>query len=166
MSYENTAGLNVNNHYGVRSTGGAVGGETRDGSEVTLRIDLTGKSINEGIAGFVPPYFIPKGAKMVSFDLRIDEAFVVTGTNPTVRLGGAAAATTNGVVLTEAQLEAVGTKAVTAQGAGTWATSSATGTTVAEKVVYAALGGTDTPAVDPTVGKGTLIIKYLDVAKA
>jgi hypothetical protein len=166
MGYENSAGIGVNNHYGARTTGGAVGQETRDGSVVVVRIDLTGQSINDGIGGFVPPVVIPKGAKMEKFRLRVDEAFVVTGTSPTVRIGAEGSETTNGLVITEAELENVGTKTITSTGAGTWAVSSSTGTTAAAKVSFGALGGTNTPAVASTAGKATLFIEYIDLAKA
>lgn len=164
MGYENKAGLNVNNHYGVRSTGGGVGLEHGYNSTFILRIDLTGDSINDAVAGFVPPVSIPKGANFNKATLRVDEAFVVTGTNPTVLVGAAGSVATNGVALTEAELEAVGTKEIASTGAGTWAFNSATGTTAAAKVAFA-LGGT-TPAVARGSGKGTLILEYVNVAKA
>lgn len=157
MSYENSAGLNVHNHYGPRDTGGAVGGETRLGSEVQLRIDLTGRSIVDFLAGFVPPVNIPEGAKMVSYTLRVDEAFDTTGD---LVVGAATAPATNGVTITTAELAAVGTKVVTDTGDGTWDITG-TGTTEADFVGFA--GGIVVD--DPTVGKGTLVIKYLDVAK-
>lgn len=165
MGFENKAGLNVNNHYGVRDTGGGVGVETSSGSNFTLRIDLTGQSINDAIGGFMPPVVVPKGAKFKSAVLRVDEAFVVTGTSPTVRIGASGSIATNGVVITEAELENIGTKALTSTGAGTWSFASTTGTTAAAKVALD-LGGTDTPAVAATSGKGTLILEYVSVAKA
>lgn len=163
--YENSAGLNVHNHYGTRDTGYAIGVETGTSGKKVLRIDLTGKSISDGVTnGFVPPVVLPKGAKIEAYKLRVDEAFALGGTTPTVLVGAEAAPGTNGVVLSKAELEAVGTKTVTSTGAGTWAIASATGTTVASLIGFG-LGGT-TPTVDSTVGKGTLWIEYIDVAKA
>lgn len=164
MGYENKAGLGVNNQYGVRQTGGAVGVEHNYGSLNTLKIDLTGQSIADAVAGFMPPVVIPKGALFKSARLRVDEAFVVGGTSPTVRIGAAGSIGTNGIVLTEAELEAVGTKTPASAGAGTWATNSATGTTAAAKVALD-LGGTS-PTVDATVGKATLILEYVFNTKA
>lgn len=155
MAFENSAGLNVNNHYGARNTGGAVGVEHSKDSVHQLSIEFTGKSLSDG---YVPPVVIPKGALFLRYRLRVDEAFVVTGTSPTLIWGGAAPAT-NGVVLTEAELEAVGTKTPASAGAGTWATNSATGTTAAEEVSFA-LGGTS-PAIAATSGKATLIAEYV-----
>lgn len=164
MSYESLTGLNVANQYGRRETGGAVGVEHTKGTLKTLRVDLTGDSINDAVAGFVPPVSIPKGANFTAYVLRVDEAFVVTGTTPTVRIGSAGSIATNGVVLTEAELEAVGTKELSTAGAGTWATNSTTGLTAAA-LVDIDLGGT-TPAVARGSGKATLILEYVDVAKA
>lgn len=164
MSYENSAGINVYNQYGARSTGGAVGVEHTKGTTKTLRIDLTGDSINDAVAGFVPPVKLPKGANFKSYTLRVDEVFTVTGTSPTVLIGSAGSVATNGVVITEAELEAVGTKELSTAGAGTWATNSTTGLTAAALVDFD-LGGT-TPAVARGSGKATLILEYVDVAKA
>jgi len=163
MSYENKAGLNVNNQYGVRDTGGAVGLEHGYGTEFVLRIDLTGQSIADAIAGFIPPVVIPKGANFDSFKLRVDEAFVVTGTTPALSIGLAGSVGTNYITLSETELEAVGTKEVTATGAGTMAVGSATGTTAAAKLGFALTG--TTPAIAATSGKATLIMKYTCATK-
>lgn len=165
MPFENKAGLNVNNHYGVRDTGGAIGQETRDGTKVVVRVDLTGQSINDAIGGFLPPVFVPKGARFTRATLRVDEVFAVTGTNPVVEVGADGSEATNGVTLTEAQLEALGTYDVSSALSGTWATNAATGTAAAAKIDIV-LGGTDTPAVARTSGKGTLVLEYISVAKA
>ena len=164
MGYENKAGLGVNNFYGVRGTGGGIGVESTSGSEQTLRIDLTGQSIADAIAGYTPPVVIPKGAKFTSAVVRVDEAFVLGGTTPTVQVGAAGSVATNGFVLSKTELETVGTKAVTSTGAGTWAIGSTTGTSAAAKVAFA-LGGTS-PTVASTAGKATLILKFVNVAKA
>lgn len=161
MPYSNTSGLNVYNQYGVRDTGGAVGKMDHDGVEASVAFSLTGRSLNEG---FVPPVVIPKGARFTRAFLRVDEAFALGGTTPTLRVGAAGSIATNGFVVTEAELEAVGTKAPASTGAGTWATNSATGTTAAAKIAFD-LGGT-APTVDAALGKATLILFYIDVAKA
>lgn len=163
MAYENKAGLGVNNQYGARSTGGGVGLEHGYNSTHTLRIDLTGDSVNDAVAGFVPPVVIPKGALIKSIRLRVDEAFNITGTSPTVLVGSAGSVATNGLVLTEAELEAVGTKVPASAGAGTWSTTSTTGLAAAAKVAFA-LGGT-TPVVTAGVGKATLIVEYVNATK-
>ena len=161
MPFENSAGIGVSNHYGVRATGGAVGVETTDSSTHELVVDFTGATLN---GTFLPPVFLPQGALVKSYRLRVDEAFVVTGTSPTVRFGSSGSVPTNGVVLTEAELENVGTKTPASAGAGTWATSSSTGLTASARLAFD-LGGT-TPAVAATSGKAQLIIEYVNRRKA
>lgn len=150
MAYENSAGLGVTNQYGVRNTGGSVGGERATGSFQTLCVNLTGEMLN---SAYVAPAYMPKGAKVTRVLLDVDEAFVVSAAG-TVAVGGTVPGT-NGVVLTEAQLEALGSKDVSSVAAGTWATASATGTTAAQKLTTAITG-----TVAATSGKATLVIEY------
>lgn len=162
MAYENSAGLGVYNHYGVRSTGGAVGVGHSYGTTHTLRIDLTGDSIADAIAGFVPPVSIPKGANFNSARLSVDEVFVIGGTTPHVLIGAAGSVATNGVEITEAELETLGTKELTSTGAGTWAFASTTGTAAAALVAFALEGDT---TVARGSGKATLILEYTFATK-
>jgi hypothetical protein len=150
MAYENSAGLGVTNQYGARQTGGAVGLEHGKTSQHILSVDLTGEMLN---SAYVAPVYVPKGAKIIKAILRVDEVFVVSAVG-TVAIGGTAPGT-DGVVLTEAQLEALGTKDVSASAVGTWATASTTGTTASQKVTKAITG-----TVGATSGKGTLIVEY------
>lgn len=150
MAYENSAGLGVTNQYGARNTGGSVGSERSTGSIQTLSINLTGEMLN---SGYVAPTYVPKGAKVVKAVLRVDEVFVVS-TSGTVAVGGTAPGT-NGVVLTEAKLEALGTSDVSSLAVGTWATSSTTGTSASQKVTTAITG-----TVAATSGKATLVVEY------
>lgn len=163
MGYKNEAGLNVYNHYGVRATGGTVGVERNEGVRWVMKLSLTGQSINDAVGGFLPPFVVPKGANFEKATLRVDEAFVVTGTTPTVRVGSAGSIATNGFVISEAELETVGTKDLASAGAGTWAIGSTTGLTAAAEVAID-LGGT-TPVVATTAGKGTLILEYTFATK-
>ena len=155
MAYENTAGLNVSNQYGPRDTGTTVGVETDKDSIHTMGVSFTSRSLQDA---FMSPFVLPRGAKVLRYLLRVDEAFTMTGTTPTVLVGGAVPAT-NGVVLTAAELAAVGTKTPASTGVGTWAVASATGTTASERVTKA-LGGT-TPAVTVGAGRATLMVEYL-----
>jgi len=161
MGFKNQAGLGVSNYYGARNTGGSVGVEDADGSTLTLSVQLTGQSINDG---YLPPVVLPKGALLRRAVLRVDEAFVIGGTTPTVSIGANGSVGTNYIVLTEAELENIGTKVPASTGAGTWSAASATGTTAAAKVALA-LGGTS-PTVDATVGKAVLVIEFINKAKA
>lgn len=155
MAYENTAGLGVYNQYGPRNTGGALGVETDGDGIHQMKLELTDQSL---IQGFNSNFVLPRGAHFLRYILRVDQAFTMTGTTPTVIVGGTAPAT-NGVVLTAAELAAVGTKVPASTGTGTWAVASATGTTAAERVTVA-LGGT-TPAVTPGAGRAFLIAEYV-----
>ena len=155
MSFENKTGLNVFSSYGKRNTGGTVGSETTDGSTREYSIAFTGESLN---SGFLPPVVIPKGTKLKGAILRVDEAFAVSA-GGTVTFGGNIPGT-NGIVLTEAELEAVGTKAPASTGTGNWAVASATGTTAAQ-FINKAISGT----VTATQGKATLILTFVNKTK-
>lgn len=156
MGYSSASGINVSNYYGRRETGGSVGASHTKNNVKQLKIRFTGASLNET---FLPEVTMPQGARVLRYVLRVDEAFSITGTSPTVIFGGTAPAT-NGVVLSETELENVGTKVPSSTGAGTWSTSSSTGTTAAETVAKA-LGGTS-PVVAATQGKAVLTVEYLD----
>lgn len=160
MSYENKAGLGVNNQYGPRDTGGAIGLEHGYNSTHTLEIQITPEFVN---SGYIPPVVVPKGAIFTRALLRVDEAFTLTGTSPTVIYGASGSEATNGIVLTQAELQAVGTKVPASTGTGTWAQNSTTGTTAAAKIGKA-LGGT-TPAVTGTAGKATLVLHFFNATK-
>lgn len=155
MSFENSTGLGVYSSYGKRNTGGTVGSETSDGSSRDYSISFTGESLN---SGFLPGVSLPKGSKLKGAILRVDEAFAVT-TGGSVTFGGTVPGT-NGIVLTEAELEAVGTKTPASTGTGTWATSSATGTTAAQ-FINKVISGT----VTSTQGKATLILTFVNKTK-
>lgn len=161
MAYANTAGLGVNNQYGPRDTGGAVGLEHGYNSTYTLSIQITPEFFN---GTFVPPVVIPKGAQMRKFYLRVDEAFTLTGTTPGIVYGAVGAETTNGIPLTSAELSSIGTKVPASTGTGTWAIGSALGTAAAAKVGKALTG--TTPAATVGAGKAVLVIEYFNKAKA
>lgn len=154
MAFENSAGLGVTNQYGPRDTGGTVGVERTSDSVQNLSIAFTAASL---IGGGPQAFKVLRGTRFTRYILRVDEAFTLTGTTPTVIFGGAVP-TTNGVVLTAAELAAVGTKAPASAGTGTWSTSSATGV-AANETVKQVLGGT-TPAVTPGAGKATLTAEF------
>lgn len=160
MPFGNQAGLNVNNFYGARDTGGSIGLEHGEDSLQRVSISFTPASIN---GTYLPPVVIPKGALFQSAVLRVDEAFTLTGTTPALNFGTLGSETTNGIVLTQAELQAIGTKKPASTGNGTWSQASATGTTAAAKIGQA-LSGT-TPAVTGTAGKATLILTFLNKTK-
>ena len=156
MAYENSAGIGVFNQYGARNTGGAIGADSTSGKVTTITVDLTGEMLN---SGFMPPVVVPKGSLLKGAVLRVDEVFVVSAAG-TVAIGGTAPGT-NGVVLTEAKLEAQGTSNVSSLAVGTWATASTTGTAAAQKIAKVITG-----TVGATSGKGQLILEFVNSAKA
>lgn len=155
MAYETSSGLGSYNQYGARATGGALGIEQTSNNEFRLVVNLTGEMIN---SGFVPPFNIPKGSRGLRAILRVDEVFAVSAAG-TVAVGAAGGPGTNGVVLTEATLEALGTKDVTSMFAGTWDEAHATGTAAAA-LVDIEVTGTVTNA-----GKGTLVVEFVNFTK-
>jgi len=155
MSYENKTGIGVFSQYGPRSVGTTAGVQQAENSIGQVSIEFSGTSLQDA---FIPPLVVPKGAHFLRYVLSVQEAFTMTGTTPTLIFGGTAPAT-NGIVLTAAELAAVGTKIPASAGTGTWSTTSATGVTASEKVTFA-LGGT-TPAVTTGVGKATLTAEFI-----
>lgn len=161
MTFANQAGLGVSNHYGTRKTGSVIGIECTENSNYIVTVEFTGETLN---GTFLPPLVLPKGVLFRRAYLRVDEAFDLGGTSPTVRFGATGSIATNGIVLTEAELENVGTKVPASTGAGTWAVGSSTGTTAAAKVAFD-MGGT-TPTASSTVGKAALVMEFVNRAKA
>lgn len=159
MPYKNNAGLGVFNQYGARDTGGAVGVERSQNSVVRLSINLTGEMLN---SGFVPPVVIPKYASFKSAQITVHEEFVVTGTTPTILVGAAGSVATNGFIISETELETLGSKKLANDGEGTWDIAHATGTTAAAKVAFEFEGD----AAVTNAGKATLVLEYVNLYKA
>jgi hypothetical protein len=158
MGYENSAAIDVYNHYGVRTTGGTIGAEQSSNSTYTIKIDLTGQSIADNVAGFIPEVYVKKGMLLKSAVLRVDEVFVVTGTTPHLEIGSYGSVATDGIEITEAQLEALGTTLLSSTGAGTWATASAGGVAADAKIGFVLEGDT---AIAATSGKATVILEFV-----
>lgn len=156
MPYQNAAGINVFNQYGPRSTGNTVGTDHVQNAVHELSLEISGTSLADSL--FIPPYVVPKGVRFFRATVDVRQAFTLTGTTPTVQIGGTAPGT-NGLTLSAANLGSVATVDVSAGLTGTWATASATGTTASEKVTIA-LGGT-TPAVTSGAGKASIVMSYI-----
>lgn len=149
MAYENSAGIDVFNHYGPRDTGNTVGVERSTDSIHQLSLELTGESVN---SGFLPPFVIPVGAHFLRYILHVDEVFTGGGS---VTVGQKGAEATNGIPLSAANLGTVATL-VLDTATGTWATDSATGVTTAAEVGVAVTG-----TITEGVGQATLIAEYV-----
>lgn len=153
MAFEDNNGLNVNNHYGVRDTGQTSGNIKTEGAKNQLSIQVDAKDID--VALFADPV-LPAGALVTGAYVRVIEAFALGGTTPTILTGTDTSEVTNGLVLSEAQAEAVGLYDIFGTVTGTWAAMLA-----AETDVAIVLGGT-TPT-KTAAGSMEIIIEYIVV---
>jgi len=154
MSYEDSAGLNVNNHYGERKVGGAIGHIKSEGAYKELTIEITGEMLNNS---FRPEAILPAGSLPVEAYIDVSEAFDLGGTAPTILVGTSGSEVTNGLVVSEAIAEAVATEDLSATLTGTWAASLAAATTVG-----VTMGGTS-PTAAAAAGKGRLVVRYISI---
>ena len=154
MAKESTSGLGVYNVYGPRTTNESrLGKLPGAGYEHELQIDITGSNHLELTGN------LPAGAVITRVDIYVSEAFVVTGTSPTLLIGTDGSEATNGFVVSEAVLEATGHANLTSTLAGTW---DAEADLAAATTIGAALGGTS-PAIAAGSGVARIVIKYLKV---
>ena len=154
MSKEAMRIRGVNNVYGERTSGGAIGNVHTEGSLQELVINLTGELLNN--TDLLEPVYIPAGATIRGVDVTVDEVFVLGGTSPVVEIGTATSEATNGVTLTEANLETVQYVDATAALAGTWNEARF----AADTLVGISLEGT-TPTATATAGIAKVVIKYI-----
>lgn len=158
MAFSSASGIGVGNWFGPRDTGGSVGVEHSENSISIYSIAFTGATLN---GTFLPQVFLPKGAKFLRAYLRVDEAFALTGTTPLVYFGEEGAESTNGIVLSESELETIGTVIPVSDGIGTWDVASFT---TASKAIGILTAGTNF-AADAALGKATLIIEFFNKTK-
>lgn len=142
----------VHNHFGRRLSKGTVGVYDTDGIMKELSVEIDGDMLGKAAWPLLAPK-LPKGAKIRQVLLVITEAFVLGGTTPAIKIGTATTEATNGVSITEAQAEALGTVDLTGTLAGTWANPLAAATTVG-----IALAGTSPTTT--TAGRGRVVIRY------
>ena len=153
MSFENSAGINVSNHYGPRTSGQTSGVIKTEGAKNTLSITV--KAADVGVALFQAPD-IPAGSLITGAYVKVKEAFALGGTTPTIDFGTSGSTATNNVELSEAQAEATGTYDIFSTAKGTWAASLVAATTVA-----IALGGS-TPT-KTAAGELEVVIEYFAI---
>ncbi len=147
----------VRNIYGTRETGGAVGIIKTEGISNELTVDVTGDVLNDLLIATV---VIPAGSILQAAYFETTEVFVLGGTTPALEIGTSGSEATNGVTVTEAQLEAVGADDITAALAGTWA---AAGALAADTTVGIAFSGS-TPTATRGLGKARVVIEYKKVS--
>lgn len=146
----------VSNSYGQRFSGGQKGVVKTEGALRQLVINFSGKNASDGTFDLVTALKLPAGAIPKRVFFKVNEAFALGGTSPTIDVGTDGTEATNGFVISEAQAEAVGTYDLTSTLTGTWAAPLAAATTVG-----IALGGTSpTSAV---TGRGKVIVEYAEV---
>lgn len=145
MGYENSAGIDVSNHYGPRVTGQTGGVIKTEGGKNQLSIQFGGEDMGS------PQYqeaYIPAGSLVTNAWLRVEEVFAVTGGS--ANIGTEGSESTNGVSASKAQMEAVGFYDIMGTPSGTWAAMLVDDTVV----------GIDGTA---TGGSAEVIIEYIKI---
>jgi hypothetical protein len=162
MSVEVGAIRGVRNIYGTREKGYGVGVIKTEGVSNELTVDLSGSMLDDIANGkeVIATVKVPAGAILTAAYYETTEVFTLGGTTPAVEIGTDGSEVTNGVTVSEAQLESVGADDITAALAGTWAAGSAL---AAETTVGVALSGTSPTAV-AGAGKARVTIVYKKVS--
>ncbi len=156
MSLEIASLRGVAANYGTREVGRSAGNFNTSGALNEMVVQLTGQLLADGI---VIKYFLPKGATFTGkATLIVDEVFVLAGSS-VVEVGEKGLEATNGISLTEANLESTGVTDVSAALAGEWDEGSQLPHSQEVDIVFSA--GSVTTA---SAGKATLILEYLHVA--
>lgn len=150
MSFSEATLRGVSVQYGARKVERTIGIKRTSGTRVEYIVELDGEFVGDGFE--IASVVIPAGSKPVEAMLKVDEAFDLGGTTPTIVVGTNGTEETNGLVVSEAQAEATGMYDLTSTLTGTWADVLAADTTIG-----VTLGGT-TPTSDDTVGKATLVV--------
>lgn len=144
------------NEFGQRKTGQQIGVNHSDTANTEITLTITAEQIQRDALtndGFLLSTIIPVGAVITRAIAQVKTAFTVTGTTPTFSVGTEGSEATNGVTLTQAQMQAVGTTVLTLN--GTWASPIAAALTIGM-----ALGGT-TPVITGSAGQIDLFISYI-----
>lgn len=152
MSLEQTPFRGVTKNYGAREVGRAAGSHPSSGAVREHVIQLTGQSLSDLI---LIKNALPSGASLTGKAvLYVDEAFDL-GAGTVVEIGEDGAEATNGISLTEANLESTGKVDVSGGLAGEWASTSRL---PHDQDIGVALSAGS--VADATVGKATLILEY------
>jgi hypothetical protein len=154
MARESNTGLGVSQIYGPRDTGHGAGQYPTSGVTRELAVQLTGGLLGDLL---LDPIVIPAGAAITKATLNVTEAFALA-TSSVVEVGTDGSEATNGVSLTEAQLEAVGHTDVTTALAGTWDAEARLAANTTLGLAFSAGSVTDT-----SVGRASLVIEYFKV---
>lgn len=146
---------NVHSRFGTVGLGQQAGIYETDGAEWEVSLTITGEQLVRDAAtndGFLVPLKLPVGAVVKDVIAQVKSAFTLTGTTPTILIGTEGSEGTNGVSISQAQAQAVGTYVLTLN--GTWASPIAASTQIGM-----ALGGTS--PVSAKTGSMDIVIRYL-----
>lgn len=102
--------------YGQMSTGRAFGVVNTEGAKVEYRLDLTGQMLSDLV---ILDAVIPAGTAVLKAVIDVEEVFVLAGSS-VVEVGTDGSEATNGVSITEANLESTGRTDITSALAGTF----------------------------------------------
>ena len=144
----------VNTHFGAFDGGKTVGVKKTEGVMYELTMDIDGEMMGVEEFALLAPV-IPAGSRIEDAFLNVTEAFVMGGTTPTFEVGTEGSEATNGLVISEAIGEAIGTYDLTGTLVGTWAGSVGF---LVDTTVGLALEG---DATVTTAGKMRLVIRYV-----
>lgn len=161
MGYETaTQGLGATrNFYGPRDNDeGTEGSHKTFGTRQQKVLDISSQSITDNVFA-VDLAFLPAGALLVGAFVQVVEAFVMGGTTPTILVGTEGSEVTNGLVISEALGEAIGTTDITSTLTGTWAVDSVGGVGTSDTQISVVLGGA-TPTIT-AVGHLRVTAEYI-----
>lgn len=151
----------VHNQFGPRDVGGTVGVLKVEGMEEELVIDFDADYFASNFIG-ARKYVLPGGAVIKNVYVDVEDAFTLTGTTPALRIGTEGSEATNGVTVSEAQLESTGSYNVTSTLAGTWDNEAPL---AANTTIGFALSGT-TPVMGVAAGKARVTIQFYRINRA
>lgn len=152
MGYSTDNIRNVTVQRGARETGRTQGQIKTEGLNQEKVFELTGQLLSDLINQKV---YFEAGSRLTKATLVVDEAFDLAGSS-VVEIGQDGSEATNGVSLTEANLESTGIVDVTSGLAGTFATTSVIPAYIDLGVAFSAGS-----VADASVGKARVIFEYL-----
>ena len=161
MAFEDSAGLNVDNFYGPRTTTDGLGGHLKHEGGLRQMVIEFGELVpgETTVANRLRSIeTLPANSLITRCYLDVETLALMTGTTPTILVGTNDSEVTNGFVVTEAQAEAAGITDLTSTLTGTWAAG-----LLVDTAVSVVLGGTSPTLA--TGGRYKFVIEYINVTK-
>lgn len=150
LKKETDAKRGTSSIYGPVTTGRATGIVGTEGSKVEYEIHLTGQMLSDLV---VLDFVIPANTAFTKAVLVVEEAFDLA-TSSVVEVGTDGSEATNGVSITEANLESTGRTDITTAFAGTWDAEALLAADTTVGIAFSA-GSVS----DATVGKARLLLE-------